>query len=125
MSAAAAITAAVQAVTKDWAKQRKAEERDRNAALRRYERLIPSDRVTLRDAPLEDDPHVFVRLRKLLKVADRNYGLRCVQLAGPGGKPIDLTAPPPMPQPAGDPSGWQPGTPRALQAFLGHREPSL
>ena len=40
MSAAQAIIAAVESVTKEWAKQRKAEERDNRAQLRRYDRLI-------------------------------------------------------------------------------------
>ena len=41
----------VLAVTKTWAKQRKAEERDANARARRVERLTPrGDRVTIREA---------------------------------------------------------------------------
>jgi hypothetical protein len=52
-SPADAIRSAVQSVTKDWAKQRKAEERNRNAALNRRARLMPSYRVTLRDAAFE------------------------------------------------------------------------
>ena len=48
-----AIKSTVQSVTKDWAKQRKAEERDRNAASNRRTRLIPSYRVTLREAAFE------------------------------------------------------------------------
>ena len=48
-----AIKSTVQSVTKDWAKQRKAEERDRNAAFNRRTRLIPSYRVTLREAAFE------------------------------------------------------------------------
>jgi hypothetical protein len=47
---AEAIIGAVRAVTKDWAKQRKAEERDRSAALNRRLRLVRSDRTTLRTA---------------------------------------------------------------------------
>ena len=39
-SPADAIRSAVQSVTKDWAKQRRAEERDRNAALNRQIRLM-------------------------------------------------------------------------------------
>ena len=48
-----AIRGAVRSVTKDWAKQRKAEERNRNAALKRRIRLMPSYRVTLREAAFE------------------------------------------------------------------------
>jgi hypothetical protein len=49
-SPAAAINGAVRAVTKDWAKQRKAEERDRNAVFNRRVRLVRSSRFTIRDA---------------------------------------------------------------------------
>ena len=52
-SPAEAITAAVRGVTKTWAKQRKAEERDRNAASNRRRMLIRSVRVTLREAAFE------------------------------------------------------------------------
>jgi hypothetical protein len=45
-----AISGAVRAVTKDWAKQRKAEERDRNAVFNRRVRLVRSSRFTIRDA---------------------------------------------------------------------------
>ena len=47
---AQAIIAATRAVTKDWAKQIKAEERDRNAVFNRRVRLVRSDRTTLREA---------------------------------------------------------------------------
>jgi hypothetical protein len=47
---ASAIVGAVRAVTKDWAKQRKAEERDRSAAFNRRLRLVRSDRTTRRTA---------------------------------------------------------------------------
>ena len=50
---AAAIIAGVEGVTKDWAKQRKAEERDRSRRLRRYDHLVRDDRVTIRDAAWE------------------------------------------------------------------------
>jgi hypothetical protein len=49
-SPAQAIIAATRAVTKDWAKQIKAEERDHSAALGRRVRLVRSDRTTLRTA---------------------------------------------------------------------------
>ena len=52
-SPADAIKGAVQSVTKGWAKQRKAEERNRNAAFNRRIRLMPSHRVTLREAAFE------------------------------------------------------------------------
>ena len=52
-SAADAIKDAVRGVTKDWARQRKAEERNRNAAMNRRARLTPSYRVTLREAAFE------------------------------------------------------------------------
>jgi len=48
-----AINAAVQSVTKDWAKQRKAEERNRDAAMNRRARLMKSYRVTQREAAFE------------------------------------------------------------------------
>jgi hypothetical protein len=52
-SPAEAIRNAVQFVTKDWAKQRKAEERNRNAIYHRRFRLMRSERVTLREAAFE------------------------------------------------------------------------
>ena len=48
-----AISGAVRAVTKDWAKQRKAEERDRNAVLNRRTSLVRSTRRTIKDAAFE------------------------------------------------------------------------
>jgi hypothetical protein len=50
VSPAEAITSAVRSVTKDWAKQRKAEERNHNAVLHRRMRLVRSHRTTLREA---------------------------------------------------------------------------
>jgi hypothetical protein len=47
---AASITDAVEGVTKAWAKQRKAEERDRSASARRYDRMVREDRFTVREA---------------------------------------------------------------------------
>jgi hypothetical protein len=47
---AASITDAVEGVTKAWAKQRKAEERDRSARARRYDRMVRADRFTIREA---------------------------------------------------------------------------
>jgi hypothetical protein len=52
-SPAAAIRDAVQSVTKDWARQRKAEERNRSAIFNRRLRLVRSERVTLRDVAFE------------------------------------------------------------------------
>src|SRR5262245_45808038 len=52
-SPVAAISAAVQSVTKEWAKQRKAEERDRSAAFNRRARLVRSHRVSQREAAFE------------------------------------------------------------------------
>ena len=52
-STAERLREAVLAVTKSWAKQRKAEERDDSAALRRHERLIRSQRVTVKAAAWE------------------------------------------------------------------------
>lgn len=50
---AEAITKLVQGVTKKWAKQRKAEERQANAKARRYEALTRSSRITIREAAWE------------------------------------------------------------------------
>jgi hypothetical protein len=47
---AASIIAGVESVTKDWAKQRKAEERDRSRRGRRWDRLVRDYHVTIRDA---------------------------------------------------------------------------
>jgi hypothetical protein len=52
-SPADAIRGAVCSVTKDWAKQRKAEERNRNAAFNRRYRLVRTARVTIREAAFE------------------------------------------------------------------------
>jgi Topoisomerase 6 subunit A/Spo11, Toprim domain len=52
-SPADAIKSAVRSVTKDWAKQRKAEERDRNAVFNRRHRLVRSARLTIRDAAFD------------------------------------------------------------------------
>jgi hypothetical protein len=52
-SPADAIVAAVNAVTKDWEKQRKAEERNRNAVFNRRSRLVRSARLTIKDAAFE------------------------------------------------------------------------
>ena len=52
-SPADAIKGAVRSVTKDWARQRKAKERDRNGALGRRCRLVRSARVTIREAAFE------------------------------------------------------------------------
>jgi hypothetical protein len=48
-----AIIGAVTDVTKDWAKQRKAEERDRARIYRRYDALAREERVTIKDAAWE------------------------------------------------------------------------
>ena len=47
------IISSVESVTKDWAKQRKTEERDRSRVFRRYDYLVRDDRVTIRDAAWE------------------------------------------------------------------------
>jgi hypothetical protein len=47
---AVSITDAVEGVTKVWAKQRKAEERDRSVRARRFDRLVREERVTIREA---------------------------------------------------------------------------
>ena len=47
---AASIIDIVEGVTKDWTKQRKAEERDRSARARRYDRMVRQDRFTVREA---------------------------------------------------------------------------
>jgi hypothetical protein len=52
-SPAQAITSAVRSVTKDWAKRRKAEDRNRNAALHRRARLVRSHRTSLREAAFD------------------------------------------------------------------------
>jgi len=48
-----AIQSAVRAVTRYWAKQRKAEERNRNARLYRRRRLMRSERVTIREVAFD------------------------------------------------------------------------
>jgi hypothetical protein len=52
-SPAEALTSVVRSVTKDWAKQPKAEERNRSAVFNRRVRLVQSDRTTLREAAFE------------------------------------------------------------------------
>src|SRR5262249_16076823 len=52
-SPADAILGLTKSVAKDWTKQRKAEERDANAAAARQTRLIRSERMTIRDAAFQ------------------------------------------------------------------------
>jgi hypothetical protein len=52
-STAAAIISALGAVTKDWAKQRKAEERDSTRRANRYFRLIRSREPSLKEIAAE------------------------------------------------------------------------
>jgi hypothetical protein len=78
-SPAAAITGAVRSVTKDWARQRKAEERNRNAVSYRRMRLVRSDRTTLREAAFDvmeeaysyasDDGKLPVKPRQIMYAA--------------------------------------------------------
>ena len=62
-SPANAIRGAVQSVTKDWAKVRKAEERNRNAAFNRRARLVRSYRMTLREAAFEVMEEAYLAAR--------------------------------------------------------------
>jgi hypothetical protein len=48
-----AVIGLTEAVTKDWTKQRKAEERDGNARTRRFDRLTRTPRETIRDAAFQ------------------------------------------------------------------------
>ena len=50
LNIASTIIGAVQNVTKEWARQRKSEERDRSRERHRYDRLVRDDRITIRDA---------------------------------------------------------------------------
>lgn len=50
---ASVIVGAIQRVTKDWARQRKAEERDHSATLRRREALVRNRRVTVKEAAFD------------------------------------------------------------------------
>ena len=61
-----AIIDAVKGVTKDWAKQRKREEREQNAYYRRHDALTSPQRVTIRDAAWE------VMEEAYLKASSRN-----------------------------------------------------
>jgi hypothetical protein len=58
---AASITDAVEGVTKAWAKQRKAEERDRSARARRLDRLVRQDRFTIREAAWVVMPDAYTK----------------------------------------------------------------
>jgi hypothetical protein len=53
LNIASTIIGAVQDVTKEWAKQRKSEERDQSRARDRYDRLVREDRITIRDAAFD------------------------------------------------------------------------
>jgi hypothetical protein len=74
-----AIIGAVTDVTKDWAKQRKAEERDRARIHRRYDALAREDHVSIKDAAWEvmekaylevsDDDQLPARPRQIMYVA--------------------------------------------------------
>jgi hypothetical protein len=50
---ASAVADAVKGVTREWAKQRRSEERDKSARLRRDDRMIRRRRITIRDAAEE------------------------------------------------------------------------
>src|ERR1700730_4111144 len=52
-SPAAALRGLTKSVTKDWTKQRKAEERNANAKVNRAARMIRSERMTIRDAAFQ------------------------------------------------------------------------
>jgi hypothetical protein len=83
-SPADAIMGAVRSVTKDWAKQRKAEERDRSAVFNRRTRLVRSHRTTLREAAFyvmdqaystaSDDGKLPVKPRQIMYAARRSSG---------------------------------------------------
>jgi hypothetical protein len=76
---AAGIINAVNDVTKQWAKQRKAEERSRSAEWNRWDRLVRSDRITIKQAAWEvmeeaynrvsDDGRLPARPRQIMYVA--------------------------------------------------------
>jgi hypothetical protein len=53
VSPAAAILGLTKSVTKDWTKQRKAEERNANAASSRMTRMVRSQRMTIKDAAFQ------------------------------------------------------------------------
>src|SRR5690349_10318669 len=67
-SPADAILGLTKSVSKEWTKQRKAEERNANAATSRYTRLIRSRRITIRDA-------AFVVMEEAYVKASANYRL--------------------------------------------------
>ena len=51
LNIASTIIGAVQNVTKEWARQRKSEERDRSRERHRYDRLVRDERITIRTPP--------------------------------------------------------------------------
>jgi hypothetical protein len=51
LNIAATIIGAVQDVTKEWARQRKSEERNRSRERHRYDRLVRADRMTIGTPP--------------------------------------------------------------------------
>jgi hypothetical protein len=53
MAVAEAITAGVKSVTKEWARQRKAEERDASARMRRFDRLIRARQESIKNVAYE------------------------------------------------------------------------
>ena len=63
MSVAKAIIASIEAVTKDWARQRKAEERDRRAELARHDRLVRSASrpMTIQQAAYQVMPEAYAK----------------------------------------------------------------
>ena len=63
MSVAKAIIASIEAVTKDWARQRKAEERDRRAELARHDRLVRSAfrPMTIQQAAYQVMPEAYAK----------------------------------------------------------------
>jgi hypothetical protein len=62
MSAAKAIITAVEAVTKEWARQRKVEERNRRAEIAREDRLVSRFRsVTIQQAAYQFMPEAYAK----------------------------------------------------------------
>ena len=92
-SPAAAITGAVRSVTKDWARQRKAEERNRNAVSYRRMRLVRSDRTTLREAAFDvmEDAYSYASDGGKLPVKPRQimYAARPKILRSTGRESLD------------------------------------
>jgi len=91
MSAAKAIIAGVEAVTKEWTRQRKAEERNRRAAFAREDRLVRFRPVTIQEVAYRLMPEAYAKASGGLPAKARQimYAARPAILAATGRETLN------------------------------------